>query len=299
MKKILLTIDGSDASLDAARFLARLPHAESMELTVVTAITETPSRRTFLADGWSESWIARKHDQAKQSFSKVQEYFQDADIDWRQVIRQGQPGETIVAVVKETQPDLVVIGSQGYSTVARLLQGSVSDYVATHVPCSVLVVRPNSQFSGRHRLRVAIGCESSQPSENAVEEFAEFGWASNSEVRVLSVTDNMDDNEQPNDAPATEVIESVVERLNDVASTTQGHLIHCDHIGDGLVDYIETNQVDLVVVGETPRSDLGRVLLGSTTRFVLRHAPSSVWIARNRSLPGAPIDAVLQHSTAT
>ncbi|KLU05232.1 Universal stress protein family [Rhodopirellula islandica] len=299
MKKILLTIDGSDASFDAARFLARLPHTEAMELTVVTAIAETPSRKTFLADGWSESWIARKHHQAEQSFSKVQEYFDDADIKWRQIIRQGQPGETIVAIAKEHRPDLLVIGSKGYSTVARLLQGSVSDFVATHVPCSVLVVRPNSQFSGRHRLRVAIGCEPTEPSGKAVEEFAEFGWASNTEVRVLSVTDNMDEAELPHDAPATEVIESVVERLNDVASTTQGHLIHCDHIGDGLVDYIETNQVDLVVVGETPRSDLGRVLLGSTTRFVLRHSPSSVWIARNQSISSNPPNAALQHSIVT
>lgn len=53
----------------------------------------------------------------------------------------GSPDSRIVEAANEFKPDLVVVGSHGYSTWERLLLGSVSDSVLHHVPCSVLVVR--------------------------------------------------------------------------------------------------------------------------------------------------------------
>jgi nucleotide-binding universal stress UspA family protein len=61
-------------------------------------------------------------------------------------------------------------------------------------------------------------------------------------------------------------------------------LIEHEHIGNGLIKFVNDNQCDLIVVGETPQSTFGRALLGSVSRFVLRHAPCDVWIARNRSV---------------
>ena len=48
---------------------------------------------------------------------------------------------TIVEKAEEWQADLIVIGSHGYGFWKRALLGSVSDRVAHHAPCSVLVVR--------------------------------------------------------------------------------------------------------------------------------------------------------------
>ena len=45
--------------------------------------------------------------------------------------------------------------------------------------------------------------------------------------------------------------------------------------------YCEKEGIDLLVIGEAQRSSLSRLLLGSTSRFVLRHAHCSVWVARN------------------
>ena len=39
-------------------------------------------------------------------------------------------------------PDLLIMGSRGLSTAKRLLLGSVSDAVAHHVKCPILIVRP-------------------------------------------------------------------------------------------------------------------------------------------------------------
>lgn len=53
----------------------------------------------------------------------------------------GSPDSRIVEAAEEMRPDLVVVGSHGYSRWERLLLGSVSDSVVRHSPCSVLVVR--------------------------------------------------------------------------------------------------------------------------------------------------------------
>jgi universal stress protein A len=37
--------------------------------------------------------------------------------------------------------DLLVVGSHGRSGLSRLVLGSVASYVASHAPCSVLIVK--------------------------------------------------------------------------------------------------------------------------------------------------------------
>lgn len=53
----------------------------------------------------------------------------------------GNPGETICAIAQEWEADLIVIGHRGLCGVKELIQGSVSNYVFHHAPCSVLSVQ--------------------------------------------------------------------------------------------------------------------------------------------------------------
>jgi len=54
---------------------------------------------------------------------------------------EGHPGETIVRFAAEKEYDLIVMGSRGLGKFERLLLGSVSNYVAHHASCPVLIVR--------------------------------------------------------------------------------------------------------------------------------------------------------------
>lgn len=53
----------------------------------------------------------------------------------------GDPGTEIERTAVEHGYDTIVVGSRGLSTIGRLLQGSVSDHLATHAPATVVVVR--------------------------------------------------------------------------------------------------------------------------------------------------------------
>jgi nucleotide-binding universal stress UspA family protein len=50
------------------------------------------------------------------------------------------PAEELVAEIKRSGADLVVLGRRGMSPVERFIMGSVSDRVARYSPCPVLIV---------------------------------------------------------------------------------------------------------------------------------------------------------------
>jgi nucleotide-binding universal stress UspA family protein len=56
-------------------------------------------------------------------------------------VETGDPGERIVAVAEAEKVDLIVVGSHHRSVLRRVLGRSVSDDVAHHAPCPVLLVR--------------------------------------------------------------------------------------------------------------------------------------------------------------
>jgi nucleotide-binding universal stress UspA family protein len=56
-------------------------------------------------------------------------------------VETGDPGEQIIAVAKNEAVDLIVVGSHHRGTLRRVLGRSVSDDVAHHAPCPVLLVR--------------------------------------------------------------------------------------------------------------------------------------------------------------
>jgi nucleotide-binding universal stress UspA family protein len=53
----------------------------------------------------------------------------------------GLPKREILEKAKSFDADLIVVGSQGQGAFSRLLLGSVSQYLATHAKCSVMIVK--------------------------------------------------------------------------------------------------------------------------------------------------------------
>jgi nucleotide-binding universal stress UspA family protein len=57
----------------------------------------------------------------------------------------GHAGDKIADVARETGADLIVVGSHGYSAVASLLLGSVTQKLLHVAPCPVLAIPPMKQ----------------------------------------------------------------------------------------------------------------------------------------------------------
>ena len=288
MKKILFATDGSEYSKHAAELLSRLPHSGKLEVIVVS-IVNTPK---VYSDGsqaqWLQDYVQEQNDQARESFQYVQQLFEGANTEVTHIVDKGAVGATLVQLAEEHQVDIVVMGARGHANVERILLGSTSDYVATHAPCSVLIVRPSTSVDQDEQMRIAIGFEESGPAQAAIQEFAEVQWGSKSRVQLVTVVQPLiefgGDIDPDVDAQA-KLIESMrraASDLKDSCADVQTKIVDHRHVGEGIVRFTEENLCTMVVVGETPRSTIGRLLMGSVSRYVLRHAPCSVWITRNR-----------------
>ncbi|XP_048531815.1 universal stress protein PHOS34-like [Triticum urartu] len=55
---------------------------------------------------------------------------------------EGDAKEAICRAVEDMHADLLVLGSRGLGMIKRALLGSVSDYLAHHASCPVLIVKP-------------------------------------------------------------------------------------------------------------------------------------------------------------
>lgn len=56
----------------------------------------------------------------------------------------GLPGWEICEAASNWSADLIVVGSRGFKGLNEMFVGSISNYVTHHAPCSVLIVRSNT-----------------------------------------------------------------------------------------------------------------------------------------------------------
>lgn len=292
---VLLASDGSKWSEEAAWLLSRLPHQDALRLTIVTVIAPPIAAFYSPTKQFMDQIIEDDRNFAQTQQAKIAEMFRgaNAEVDCR--ILEGRAQERIVQYAEEIEADLVVIGAKGHSQIDRILLGSTSDYVATHAPCSVLVVRPTGlpQQTDR-KLNVAVAYDASGAAQAALEELLEFNWGAHTEITVVGVAGyspvfnpQFGFNPEELQREAADALQLAKEQLEArVKSTVRSEVIDHEHIAEGLVQYTEATQSDFIVIGDTGRSTIARALLGSVSRYVLRHAKCGVWITRNRQIEG-------------
>lgn len=292
--KILLAHDGSENAMEAAALVAHMSQIEPVEVSVVTVIQMPEVGGMVAVESWLPELLEREQEQAREVFQATEHVFRGSKATLRSVIREGLVGQEIVDEATESKADLVVVGAKGHSAIDRILLGSVSDYVATHTPCSALVVRPTglTQDDDR-RLRVTVGYDDSKSSVAAVEEFCRFKMDREIDLDVLAVCQVIRTFRQdllPNVVEARAKLREAFQQLSadaakelmHVTPHVRSHVVEADHVGTAITDFADSHRSDFLVVGDTERGVLGRLFLGSVSRFVLRHAACSVWIARHR-----------------
>lgn len=292
--KILLATDGSGNAMEAAALVAHMSMLEPVEVTVITVIQMPEVGGMVAVESWLPELLEREQEQSREVFQATEGLFKDSKASLQSVVREGLVGQEIVAEATERKVDLVVVGAKGHSAIDRILLGSVSDYVATHAPCSALVVRSTGLMTdSERRVRVTVGYDDSKSSVAAVEEFSRFKMDREMDLDVLAVCQVIRTFRQdllPNVIEGRarlresfqQLAGDAAKELAHVTPHVHSHVIEADHVGTAITDFAESHRSDFLVVGDTARGMLGRLFLGSISRFVLRHASCSVWIARHR-----------------
>ncbi len=133
IKRVLCPVDFSSCSNRALEHARRF--AESHDATLVVAHA-TPLRGYSMATNRVSS----------QPDSRLETMLiPDISKPIHRVHLVGFAGEAIVDFADESEVDMIIMGTHGYSGFTRFLMGSVADYVLRHASCPVVVIRDPSR----------------------------------------------------------------------------------------------------------------------------------------------------------
>jgi len=273
IKRILCPTDLSPHSSEAVRYALALARAHQAELVLLYCTDE--------ADG--ESRLA----------ASVADYIDASDTSWRLVIARAEDvGEEIIAQAQMANADLIVMRSRRRPHRAALL-GSTAESVSRNAPCPVLVMHHDQREFVNDELRVdlrrvLVAYDFSDYSELGLKYALSIAQEHQAELHLLHVL-------PPNSVSEPEIAwhpysktpyHNAARRLQNVVPA-EVHL-WCDvktAVSEGhpyreILNYAETNEIDLISVGAHGAGFGMRALFGSNVDRVLRQAPCPVLVAR-------------------
>lgn len=138
---IVVGVDGSSQSIEAARAAGALARCRSSKLIVVTVvrppegwwgIVGSPPTAEALGDSLSDA----QRDVLDRTLRSVDL----SGVDYETMEEIGEPSARLLDVCNRVNADVLVVGRRGAGLLRRMVVGSVANHVVHEAPCPVLVV---------------------------------------------------------------------------------------------------------------------------------------------------------------
>lgn len=283
-KRILVPVDGSHSCLHAKMFTSSIARKFNSKVTVVHVVSHEFMHAELKAQYQLPHSILHKIDEAyleagKKIIRNAEEMFREAriSVDARLVTHE-DPAEYLLELVKNEKFDLVVIGNRADSQSERYSLGSVTEKIARHAECPVLIVKKKPKVQN---LLVAV--DGSKYAEKALEFAAQLAKVYSAKLALVHVEE--DKLIRLGGPQVVDCLGTVGECiLKDAATKVQNiafdKILEYGTPAEIIIKIAKKANVDIVVVGSRGLSSIRRYLLGSVSDDISMHARSSVMIIR-------------------
>lgn len=156
MKKLLVPIDGSNASINATKKAIELAKDQKYSIKLISVVNSEYFNYQDNENTWKYFNDAilpdleelnrnteKKVEQAKNLLSSIIDRLDFAGINVQHEVLHGEPYEKIIETAKNGNFDMIVMGNRGFSKIKRFFVGSVTQRVISDAPCPVLVIHSN------------------------------------------------------------------------------------------------------------------------------------------------------------
>lgn len=142
-KKIMAAIDGGATRLAVARRALSLAHDNNAEVLFAHVIESVELKHAQASlDEIAEMGKAAMEEALERQLSRAlhDECVPSVEIE----VRMGRIDDSLTEMARSFEPDLVICGVRGLSGIKYAFVGSTSTFLIRHMPCDVLVVRPEA-----------------------------------------------------------------------------------------------------------------------------------------------------------
>jgi nucleotide-binding universal stress UspA family protein len=213
----------------------------------------------------------------------------------------GSPAEKIIEIAETKRADMIVLGAKGLRATLGILLGGVAQQVVEYAHCPVLLVR--APYQGLRRILFVT--DGSATSQYAARYLGKFPWPEKVDVRVMHVLPplvppltmepylgNWHTIYVPLPLEDETVMQKKQERrgealLKRTCDLLQRHGIPSTAVlsrGDAateIIEYVKSNQIDLIVAGSRGLSQFKSWWMGSVSRKLVHYSNCSVLIVKS------------------
>ncbi|RMG56727.1 MAG: universal stress protein [Bacteroidetes bacterium] len=260
MTRILFPTDFSAYADHAFGFALQLARRLGAEITFLHAYNLAASadmmapKEIIHALRAEEEIRALEHLQAYQARMQTEE-----EIPITPVLRTGYPAEAIIAMAEEVNPDLIIMGTKGATHQLDTFLGSVTSQVIQEVRVPVLAVPSEAPEASIERIGLATDLK--QESSINLARLGTIARALGAEVHCIHVTDKAGKS-APEDVSGLERHF----RQQMAYDRVHLHLRYDSQVATALEQFIQEQQINMLVVTTHRRSLLQRLLHKSLTR---------------------------------
>ncbi len=277
LNKILYADSGADNAQDMLKILLELPSTKSAQLSILRVIspktTEEESEATEEAQSKIDDLVTKLGIDSSKVTSKVIE---------------GEPKTTVLNVAKETDADLIIMGSRGLGKLQSILSNSVSQYVFQLTERSMLLVKDDIYVKKLKRVMVAL--DKSPAAQYALETTLSLlqGYQ-DAEIFLTRVNPDLDPNLtlSKEDMENNPILAPAIAKVKRMGFGYQC-LVTGGRPAQKICSLAEARNIDLLVLGSPERRpsiakslpDIERLLGSSLSDYVRIKAPCPVLLAR-------------------
>lgn len=301
--KILVGVDGSNASLNALKWAAELAVKVGGSLNLVCAYTYPAFAAASLDGGFAAIDDLAIAQGAKAVLSNATELLNGYDLDITTQVVTGDAAGALVDL--STDYDLAVVGTRGRGGFTERLLGTVSSALPAHAHCPTIVIpfheQPKSATDPSDRSatysanlkRIVVGFDGSKASLGALEYAGKIAAIWGSELHVLHAANLGLATGAfvwvPTALDRQETLRELEKELDETLAVYEnagGYPISRKLVleGSGAELLKDLSQAaDLIVVGSRGRGGFKGLLLGSTSQAILHHSQCPVLVLNNKT----------------
>lgn len=293
--RILLAEDGSEHARAAIEVIKQLHLLPGTHLDVLGVLPQSEASRSWPLQAIMEH---------------TNDMLKDLPIEIESVVKCGIPAKVIIEYADRYQPDLIVMGAKGLRATLGILLGGVAQQVVEYANWPVLIVRAlKPQFE--HALLITDG---STYSNYALEfmtgtsERSPFPAPESMDMTILHVLDPVYSPEMiakswplgdqylpayyvpevdrywlhETELRGASIVDQAVNQLAQAGIPAKGMLLRGDAATE-ILNYIQSEDIDMVISGSRGLSQVTGWLLGSVSRKIIHYAGCSALVVKTPS----------------